>query len=438
MVMNSQSQVEQWPTLASSTRPVLLIMAYDCMPEVDGAPSTAWVRVLEASREFEVHAIVGPDSLRAIEQYGRDGAAPAVSFHTPMPDRIWRALTRGRAGDRGVAAYRYWQRLAFNLAQKLHATYRFALVHQLNPANVSEPGYGWKLGIPFVWGPAGGTEILPPEFLGGLPLTQQIAERGRELSTRLALRSGRVRRAAANAAVLLAPSTQVQRDFERVFRRPVELLPETGIPSVERAKTARFRFGGPLNLLWAGELARPGGLPLLLEAVANLGHDVDYHLHILGTGPLEAEWKSLAAEMGVRRRCTFHGSATREDLIARLDWAHLFVFTNLRDTSVAPVVEALGRGVPVMCFDHHAAGDIVTSSCGIKIPMTHPGHAIAAMASSIRQLAHERTPLLRLSAGASDRAQNYLWQEDSARLLDIYRLLAPVEVPVGQLSGGAA
>jgi glycosyltransferase involved in cell wall biosynthesis len=109
-----------------------------------------------------------------------------------------------------------------------------------------------------------------------------------------------------------------------------------------------------------------------------------------------------------------------------LEWAHLFVYTSLRDTSAPAVLQALGRGVPVMCFDHQGAGDIVTPSCGIKIPVTHPGHAIAAMASSIRSLAQERIRLLQLSAGACDRARQYLWFENTMRVASIYRSLALV------------
>jgi len=162
-------------------------------------------------------------------------------------------------------------------------------------------------------------------------------------------------------------------------------------------------------------------LPLLLEAVANLGYDVDYQLRIVGRGPLEAEWKALAAELGVARRCTFLGDSRMSDLVEQLDWAHLFVFTSLRDTSDTAVLEALGHGVPVMCFDHQGAGDIVTASCGVKIPVTHPGHAIAAMASSIRSLAQDRSRLIQLSAGACDRARNFLWSENAARMASIYR-----------------
>ena len=128
----------------------------------------------------------------------------------------------------------------------------------------------------------------------------------------------------------------------------------------------------------------------------------------------------------MRRRCTFLGDPGATGLAAQLEWAHLFVFTGLRNTPVAPMLEALAHGIPVMCLDHHGAHDIVTPSCGIRIAVTHPGQAVANMAIAVRSLAQDRTPLLQLSAGACDRAQKYLWRENTARLMEIYRGLTRV------------
>jgi glycosyltransferase involved in cell wall biosynthesis len=414
--------------ISLSSRPCLLMVLYDCMPAQGSEASLGWMRVMEAAREFEVHAVVGPESFDFIQRYVQAHRLPAsVHFHAASEDWLRRGLQRVvRQGARGSWAYRRWQWLAFLKAQELHRVYDFSLAHHVNLAEFSEPGYIARLGIPYIWGPASGTELLPDEFMAGLSLRDQIAERARQIRIRMSLRSRRVRHAGSKASVVLATNSSARRDFERVFRRPVELLPESGIQAVRRPDLGRFRSQGPLNLLWAADLTRPNGLTLLLEAVANLGHDVDYHLRIIGTGPLESEWKNLATEMGVRRRCTFLGDVGAAGLTAQLEWGHLFVFTGLHNTPVAPMLEALAHGVPVMCLDHHGAHDIVTPACGIRIAVTHPGQAVANMASSIRSLAQDRTPLLQLSAGACDRAQNYLWRENTARLMGIYRGLARI------------
>jgi glycosyltransferase involved in cell wall biosynthesis len=423
------SDIEHWQEanhkVRPEVRPVLLLIAYECMPDRGSEARAGWERVLRAARDFDVHAIVSAESFAAIERYREANPVPGnICFHTPKEDPIYHLLKSAPslfACD--SIGYRHWQRLAYRLARELHRKHCFSLVHQVSLSAFHEPGYAWRLGIPYVWGPVGGTQNFPVAFLAGLPVAEQFRERARNLANRLSLRSRRIKSAAKRASVLLAANSGNQSDFERAFRRPIELLPETAIDSISRPETAKFRAPGPLNILWSGEFTTRKALPLLLEAVANLGYDVDYKLHILGRGPLDAEWKALAHELGVARRCNFLGDRRMADTIEQLEWAHLFVFTSLRDTTDNMVLEALGHGVPVMCFDHQGAGDIVTQSCGVKIPVTHPGHAIAAMASSIRSLAQDRSRLLQLSAGACDRARNYLWSENAARLTSIYRNL---------------
>jgi glycosyltransferase involved in cell wall biosynthesis len=411
---------------ASHARPVLLLMAYECMPERGSEAYVGWGRMLQAAREFELHVIVSGESYAAIQAWTAAGNAlpEHVEFYTPPEDARYRRLKRiPRLFAYNYVAYRHWQRLAFTLAQQLHRKHCFSLVHQVNVCTFREPGYTWQLGIPYLWGPVGGTQNLPKAFLPDLPLVEQFKERARNLTNYFALRKRRVRTAARHAAVLIAANSTNQRDFERVFRRPVELLLETGLYATRTADPARFLAPGPIRLLWSGEFTTRKALPLLLRALAALPADVPFELRILGKGPREAEWKALAGKLGIAGRCSFLGHLPLAEAVAQLDWAHLFVFTSLRDTSGNVVLEALGAGVPVLCFDHQGVADIVTPACGIKVPVVHPGHAIAAIASSIRSLALDRGQLVQLSSGAHARAQRYLWTGNGDRVNSIYRSL---------------
>jgi len=412
---------------------VLLLMAYECMPgrgpEAPGRGSEAsigWGRVLEAAREFELHVIVNAESFAAIERHlATNPIAGAVHFHTPTPDALSHLLKRiPRLPDRNHAAYRHWQRLACRLARDLHRTHCFSLVHQVTRTTFREPGYTWQLGIPYVWGPVGGTQSFPVAFLPGLPWIEQVKLRMHAFFNRRSLRRRPVKIAAQRAAVLLAANSTNQRDFEIAFRRPAELLIESALDSTHSPDPAKFHAPGPLNILWSGELATPSALPLLLEALADLGHEVDYRLHVLGKGPREPEWKELARALGLGGRCKFLGRVSNGARPTQFQWAHLLVYTSLRDPSATAVLEALSHGVPVLCFDHQSAADIVTPACGIKLPVTYPAHAILGIASCIRALSHDRARLLRLSAGASARARLYLWSENGARVNSIYRSLA--------------
>jgi len=52
--------------------------------------------------------------------------------------------------------YAAWQRAAYREAVRLHREQPFDVTHQLTVATFREPGYLWKLGVPFIWGPIGG------------------------------------------------------------------------------------------------------------------------------------------------------------------------------------------------------------------------------------------------------------------------------------------
>ncbi len=79
--------------------------------------------------------------------------------------------------------------------------------------------------------------------------------------------------------------------------------------------------------------------------------------------------------------------------------ADLFVFTSLRDTSGTVVLEALSRGLPVICLDHQGVRDLITPECGIKVPVTRPSEVIAGLAEAITKLA--RDPDRREQLGAA-------------------------------------
>ena len=103
--------------------------------------------------------------------------------------------------------------------------------------------------------------------------------------------------------------------------------------------------------------------------------------------------------------------------------ADLLCFTSLRDTSVNVVLEALAAGVPVICFDHQGAGDMVDARSGVKISVSSPARAYADWAQAISMLAGDPSRLLALSQGATARASSFLWSKNHAVMNAAYEQL---------------
>jgi len=411
----------------------VLLMAYECSPFRGSEWAVGWGRLLQAARGAEPHVITSEENFHALERAQAEGLLPGnVRFYTPAPDAKLRKLEKKPAlFAYNYKAYHYWQKLALPLARALQAKEHFDLVHQVNVCTFREPGYTWQLGIPFVWGPVGGSQNFPARFLTMLPLIEAFKEAMRGLTNRLSLRfKPRVQAAARAAAMLISANSTNQRDYERAFHRQVDLLIETGLHSVNEPDRTRFRerlinSGDPLKILWSGELQSRKALPILLRALAAIP-DVPFELTVLGDGPERAHWTKLAESLGLASRVVFLGRLPFAQAVAQMEQAELFCFPSLRDTSGNVVLEALAAGVPVICFDHQGVSDIVTAECGVKLPVISPARAIEDWVRTIRELANDPARLLSMSEAATVRARDFLWDRSGDWMLAAYRKVAHV------------
>ncbi len=112
-------------------------------------------------------------------------------------------------------------------------------------------------------------------------------------------------------------------------------------------------------------------------------------LTVLGSGPCTRKWHAEAQRLGVDRQIEWTGGLPRDEAVARMHRAHLFVITSLQDLTSTVLLEALSQGVPVICPDHCGFGDVVTAECGIKVPVRSPRQLVGDLAAAIRQLADD-------------------------------------------------
>ncbi len=162
---------------------------------------------------------------------------------------------------------------------------------------------------------------------------------------------------------------------------------------------------------------------MLLRALATLGETTSFELDILGHGPMLFAWQAQANAITSANPVRFLGRVDHSEAIAHMHTADLFCFTSLRDTSGTAILEAQAAGVPVICFDHQGAHDMVDSTSGIFIPVTAPSRAVENWAHAIRGLSLDPERLLTLSHGASAKAREFLWSANGDRVNALYHKL---------------
>ncbi|MDD2805450.1 MAG: glycosyltransferase family 4 protein [Elusimicrobiales bacterium] len=163
------------------------------------------------------------------------------------------------------------------------------------------------------------------------------------------------------------------------------------------AERARAAYGVPPGTFLAAafcRLSREKGLFTLLDAAAASGPGVTYLL--AGTGPLEAELKARARELGLGPRFIFAGFVA--DIVPLLNAAGVVALPSLREGFPMAALEAMAAGKPVVASAIEGIKESVADGVtGLLVP---PGDG-AALGAAIKRLARDRA--LAASLGAAGR-----------------------------------
>jgi len=378
-----------------------------------------WHRALEAAKQFDTWVLCDGDERHQKSLEGWATGIPGLTFRcvprSKFELRFW--------DSPGCLYYLYnrWHRRAFRVAKELHRTIQFDLTHQVNFCGFREPGYLHQLDVPFVWGPLGGTQNFPLQFLSETSLIDGMYEFFRGLLNTYDLRiSARVRRAACKASVVLSANTTCQRDLKAALGCETTVHLETGLREIPGRTKPHRKQGEPLNILWAGRLKAWKAFPLLMQSLEGLPPDVDYRVRVLGYGVCKSRWMKQAKKLGIADHIEWVGWPPYAESLVHYRWADVFAFTSLRDTSGTGLLEALSFGVPIVGLNHQGAADIITSNSGMMIDPTSKASICRGFTHALETLYRDPDHLEVLSKGALTRAESYHWDRLGESMAAVY------------------
>jgi glycosyltransferase involved in cell wall biosynthesis len=232
----------------------------------------------------------------------------------------------------------------------------------LGPGDWPLPVAGWRTIAREV---AGADAVVANVAVQPLSVAAVVAARRQRVPRLLVVHgSGQPRRHGSRAVLALRAL------FMRAVARPAmrRCLPVSvsvaGVDGAERAYGVAVRYlpyplaelpvaeprpgpaaGETLRLVWVGRLAPEKDPLLAVRALDLLRGSRDVTLDIYGSGPLESELARLGE---VRPWLTLHGSRPWSEVLAAQERAHACLSTSRWDNVQVAVLEALGRGVPVI------------------------------------------------------------------------------------------
>jgi glycosyltransferase involved in cell wall biosynthesis len=317
-------------------------------------------------------------------------------------------------------AYRLWQQQALVKARELHQQQPFDLVHHVNIIGYREPGYLWKLGIPFFWGPISGSPMVPWAFLKTFGPGQLYRWGSRNLANAWQMRTSSRCKAAARAATKIWAVSESDRQMVKDhWGCEAEHLLETGgEPAVNQHIRTR-KPQEPLRILWSGRFDPIKVLPVMLDALSGITNH-PWELHILGDGPEKPRWKRHESKTTLTGSVHWHGMVPRTKALEIMASGHVFVHTSVKEGTPHVVVEALCLGIPVICHDACGMGIAVDSRCGLKIPLLDLATSTSGFRNALLRLLDEPNLLEDLSRGALTRAAELDWDSKVGRFIRAY------------------
>ena len=403
--------------------PKVLMIAYACNPEGTGEHWLGWGWAEQAAKNHCVHLITTTNAREAIERHAkRHGIQP---HFVPLSDHV-RSLTNpfGRLG--AWARKLIWAYHAATLADQLHAREKFALVHQTTFHTFRVPFLATRLGIPSVWGPVAGGELIPfgfYKFIGPLFLPESL----RRVFNRIWLGLPIVQRTLAHTSVIFASNHTTMEYLGQEFAHKCVVVPPNAMRPGDEPPPAQLRARTEpiFRMLYAGNALATRALPLAFAALAR-AKMTDWELTIIGGGTGLKFWQREARRFRVADRVKFLGQLPHRELARHYEAADLLVFPALRDSGGSALLEAMSKGLPVICLDWGGPTEMVEPQSGVKIPVTTPDQTIQAFGDALVRLRNDPELRLRLGRAAAERARAHFTWDAKRRVLEATsnRLLA--------------
>jgi glycosyltransferase involved in cell wall biosynthesis len=211
--------------------------------------------------------------------------------------------------------------------------------------------------------------------------------------------------AACHAAIAVSDTLREESAaFQPLAAQKIFVVPDAIDPAAVRGQAAERRDRP--YALFAGRLQPVKGVDRLIEAFGQIARAApDLDLLIIGTGPLEANLRKLAADLGLGERVCFLGERERGDVFSLIGGCEFVV------------LPSHAEGCPVIVLEAMAAGKMVIGSRvkGIAELVEHERTGVLFDAGDIGSLSR-----LMLQYHLSDRLRRQIEQCVRSASLDAY------------------
>lgn len=410
----------------------ILVLAYQLSPTKGSEYSVAWNYVTRMSKYNKLTVLYGVSGEHLgdcdeMEEFAKSIGLPNVTFVCVKPNKWTNMLNwcnrHNFLNYTFYFAYQAWQKQVYKVAKTLIQNEKIDLIHFVGPTGYREPGYLWKLGLPYIWGPIGGANS------NSLILTKKISTISklkfifRNWANQIQLKfNRRLRNALRCTDLLLTSTSENQQIFKTVLHINSYYLPENSIASPIKLNEKKFNNIDKFHFIIVGSLIPRKAVNILLEALVLIKHKEKIVVDIVGNGPERQALEVFSKKHQLQSYINWHGQLPRNKAVDVFNNAHMHVITSTSEGNPTTIWEAMSHGVPTISFDHCGMHDTICERCGIRIPIHNYNQCVNDLANEIDELLEHPKRFEELAFGVLECAKKFTWEEREKFLLNYYEM----------------
>lgn len=378
----------------------ILLSVYACRPKMGSEPAVGWNWVIELNKYHNLWVLTNFTNEKDIEEYKQNNPAllkntkfiyirvsPKLSFWYKEWERFERLY------------YYLWQKKALQEARSLKSTVKFDFVQHITYVTCLLPTFIYKLDIPFIYGPISGGESLPKIINYPMNAKSRFFEFIRSLTQTLPKTSLTMRSAFNKAKTIVAVTEETKQIIPEKYREKVEIIQAIGLNTEYFEPEPQSAPHSVCHILIAGRMLYWKGFEIGISAVVRaLETESNIDLTVLGDGSQEyiQKLKEISGRY-LDKKIHFVRNVEYGNMKAYYDNFDILLNCSLRDSGCLVVMEAMSRGLPIICVDTGGPHVNTTNASAIKVQAAPYEQLIDEITKAIIKLANNSD--LRISMG---------------------------------------
>lgn len=397
----------------------IFVSAYACEPGLGSEIGVGWHWVLEMSKYFDLWVLTRSSNRSAIESWFEKNdnvnGIKFIYFDLPKWARFW------KRGLRGVRLYyNLWQLCSDNVVKRTMTENNIKVFHHLTYGNAlwRVSRFGQKQF--FIWGPVGGLETIPDDFVRSFSFLPRCVETFRRLVVAsVSYNPGFIARCR-NANLILCKTEFTLDRIPVAYASKAELFTDVAADISNVRYTCGERNDTVTEFITVGRLDAWRGFDLVVEAFAMAVKQNDnIRLNIVGDGKERSHLLALIDKYKLGDKISVAGSVSMEVYKEMMNRADVVVNAALKEGAVTVSFDAMAMGKPLVCLDTAGFSRYFTNDYAVVIPLDKRSAVIENIKMAMLRLTD---PFVRSELGkkAGIAAQSCSWQKRGEIIRDMF------------------